>query len=402
MKRYSPIEYIKIDIANHYGYDKKTFAQRIAWVDSIKDLRAKVHSAEKPPQFLAAVYALEDALDGEPSGHLVGLDACASGISILGILSGCHTTSQNTGIIGTKRMDFYKVCTDTMNELLPTDIEVKRIDAKQATMTSYYGSKAKPKEIFGDETDELMAFYQAQEYIAPGACMMMRELLASWQPYALEHSHTMPDGFNSIVPVLQKCKAKIEVDELLHTTLTYIYEDNIGSEKGLAVAANATHACDSLLVRELVRRCNYDKEQLVNTYSLLTSHANTPITSKTIHPFEQLVLNHFFISLRGAEIITAENVLEFSLDYREELRLLLKEVLSKPRFDVICIHDEYKCHANYMNILRETYMTILAELADSTVGQQLIRELRNDDSYVLTKLSTDLASEIMKSEYTLS
>ena len=93
--------------------------------------------------------------------------------------------------------------------------------------------------IFGDETDELMAFYQAQELVAPGACYMMRELLDSWQPYALEHSHTLPDGFHVRVPVLQKMKAKIEIDELDHTTLTYIYEDNIGSEFGLAVAAKS-------------------------------------------------------------------------------------------------------------------------------------------------------------------
>jgi hypothetical protein len=237
MKSYAGREYVKIDIANQFGLDKKSFAQRIAWVDSVKDLHSKTAEAEKPAQYLAAVYALEDAINGVPSGHLVGLDACASGVAILGILSGCKTTAKNTGLTGNKRMDFYKVCTDTMNEMIHDDVVVNRADAKLATMTSYYGSKAKPKEIFGEDTDELMAFYAAQETIAPGACNLMKELLGSWQPYALEHAHTLPDGFNAIVPVLQKCKLKIEVDELDHATMTYIYEDNIGSEKGLAAAA---------------------------------------------------------------------------------------------------------------------------------------------------------------------
>lgn len=81
MTKFSSLDYIKIDIANQYGMslDKKTFKQRIAWVNSVKDLRSKVKDAEKPAQFYAAILALEDALQGVPTGHLVGLDACASG-----------------------------------------------------------------------------------------------------------------------------------------------------------------------------------------------------------------------------------------------------------------------------------------------------------------------------------
>jgi hypothetical protein len=95
MNYYTPLEYVKIDISNAYGKDKLSFKQRIAWVDSIKDLHKYVPKAEKPAQFLAAVYALEDAKNKIPSGHLVEWDSCASGISILGILSGRHTTCSN-------------------------------------------------------------------------------------------------------------------------------------------------------------------------------------------------------------------------------------------------------------------------------------------------------------------
>jgi hypothetical protein len=400
MKTYSGINYVKIDIANCYGYDKKSFEQRIAWVDSIKDLRKLVPKAENSAGYLAAVMALEDAKAGVPSGHLVELDACASGISILGILAGCHMTSKNTGTIGQKRMDFYGECTKAMNSLLQSDIEVDRTDAKKATMTSYYGSKAKPKEIFGEDTDELMAFYMAQETIATGACMMMKELLNSWQPYAYKHKHTLPDGFNSIVPVLQKCKTKVEIDELDHATLTYIYEENVGAEKGLAVAANVVQAIDAFIVRELVRRCNYDHIQLLLISAILDGNKTNKGTGE--HEFEKLALAHGFISLRGAEFIDCYNVLEFSLEYRQELYALIQETLSRSGLDVLTIHDAFKCHPKYMNYLREVYMTILAELADSTVGQQIIREVRNDPSYVLNKLSNDLGDEIMKAQYFLS
>jgi hypothetical protein len=402
MNTYSPIDYIKIDIANQFGYDKKSFKQRIQWVDSVKDLRSKVDQAEKPAQYLAAVLALEDAMAGVPSGHLVGLDACSSGIAILGILAGCPVTSQNTGVIGSKRMDMYSECNRTMNDILGAEMTIPRSDTKQAQMTHFYGSKATPRAIFGDESDELMAFYQAQEIVAPGACYIMRELLDSWQPYALEHAHTLPDGYNSIVPVLQKMKAKIEIDELDHATLTYIYEDNIGTEKGLAVAANMTHAVDGFLVRETVRRCFYDKEKLTMVKALLHKNFNTPSSTTETPVIEQMAHNHGFLSLRGAEFITEENVLTFSIGYRRELFALIKEVMTYRPFPVITVHDEFKCHANHVNQMRNVYMTILAELADSNVGQQIIREVRGDNTYVLDKFTTNLGNAIMKSEYFLS
>jgi hypothetical protein len=402
MIRFSALEYIKIDIANQYGLDKKSFKQRIAWVDSIKDLHAKVAYAEKPAQFLAGVLALEDALAGRPSGFLVELDACASGISILGILTGCHVTSSNTGVIGSKRMDMYGECTKAMNAMLPSDVTVPRADAKSATMTHYYGSVATPKRIFGEETNELYAFYKAQELVAPGACFLMQELLSSWQPNALVHSHTLPDGFQARVPVLQKCKAKIEIDELDHSTLTYIYEENIGSEFGLAVAANMVHATDGFLVRETVRRCNYDRARLLEVDCILGHASNKPSNPMILHPIEVSARDHGFLSLRGVEFITENNVLEFSIGYRIELSALIDETLTRPSFPVLTIHDAFKCHPNYVNEMREVYRDILVELADSNVGVQIIREVRNDPTFNYTKASNNLGDEIMKSEYFLS
>jgi len=281
-------------------------------------------------------------------------------------------------------------------------VEADRGDVKKSMMTHYYGSVATPRRIFGEETNELMAFYMAQEKVAPGACYMMREFLQSWQPHALEHSCTMPDGFQAIVPVLQKCDAKIEVDELSHLCLTYRYDANIGSEQGLAVAANLTHTVDGFLVRELVRRCNYDREQLTQVSDILFTSRFSFKKGTEIPRMEQMTINHSFLSLRGVDFITDESVLEYSLDYRHELYLLIEETLNRPSFQVLTIHDCFLSHPNYCNEVREVYCDLLVELADSSVGQQIIREVRNDPNYQLEKLSTNLGSEILKGEYWLS
>lgn len=405
MNHYTPVEYLKIDIANQMGRDKDTFPQRIAWVNRIKNLRSKVSQAEKPPQFLAGVLALEDALAGRPSGHAVGLDACASGITILGILCGCPITSANVGIIGKRRMDMYGQCTKAMNGLLTNDVEASRKEVKDAQMPHFYGSKARPREVFGEDTYELAAFYEAQETVAPGACYVMRELLGSWQPFALEHSHTLPDNFHARVPVLQKMESKVEVDELAHATLTYVYDDNVGMESGVAVAANMTHAVDGFLVRETVRRCYYDEEKLVEVQRILMDNRGNlqaPNTRIGMHPMERASRDHQFLSLRGVEFITEESVLNFSNEYRGELLALICETLQRPSFPVLTVHDEFKCHPNYCNYMREVYRDILAELADSRAGERIIQEVRGDDTFRLQKFDPNLGDKIMDGEYWLS
>ena len=164
-----------------------------------------------------------------------------------------------------------------------------------------------------------------------------------------------------------------------------------------------THAVDAFLVREMGRRCNYNREQLEHVRDLILANANNITTNHNdTHFIELAARNHQFLSLRGVEFITEESILDFSSEYRADLYQLILEILMRPSFPILTVHDEFKCHANYVDDMRGTYMTILAELADSRVGEQIIQEVRKDPSYRLEKFSADLGGEIMQSEYFLS
>jgi len=139
-------------------------------------------------------------------------------VQIMSALTGCHAGARATGLIDTgERPDAYTAVTDAMNRILLSqglNVNVSRSDAKQAVMTSMYGSRAEPKRIFGEDTPELAAFYQALEEVAPGAWKLLQELLDSWQPYALEHRWVLPDGFVARVKVMQEIEKRLEIDEL--------------------------------------------------------------------------------------------------------------------------------------------------------------------------------------------
>ena len=88
MQTFTGLQYLQIDIANQMSntddpkvkLDKAQFEDRIAWVHEYEeDLEDLVDLADKPFQYLAAVMAYRDAQMGHPTGHLVGVDAAASG-----------------------------------------------------------------------------------------------------------------------------------------------------------------------------------------------------------------------------------------------------------------------------------------------------------------------------------
>lgn len=247
MKMYSGFEYLLIDLANAYGHDKLLFDERIQWArDNMDQLEALADQAETKPLYIKALMAIRKAQAGLPTGHMVGVDGCCSGIQVMSVLTGCVAGATSTGLITpNKRADAYYETTKIMNEILSGvggSVSVPRKKAKAALMTSFYGSKKTPKDLFGEDTPELSAFYQAAQIIAPGAWELLQDLLASWQPYALEHSWKMPDGYDVRIKVMTKKEARIEVDELDHASFTYEFYENEGQKKGLSNAANVTHS----------------------------------------------------------------------------------------------------------------------------------------------------------------
>ena len=201
MKEFTGWQYLLIDLANQFGLDKLAFEERIQWAqDNLSQLEAMAEQAETKPLYMKAMQAVRKTQAGIPSGHMVGLDACCSGIQLMSVLSGCVKGASATGLVKpNERMDAYSLTTQVMSGFLGNSVDVSRADAKEGLMTTFYGSKAMPKEIFGEDTPELAAFYQAANEIAPGAWQLLQDLLGSWRPWSKIHQWKLPDGFDAKV-----------------------------------------------------------------------------------------------------------------------------------------------------------------------------------------------------------
>lgn len=412
MKCFTGWQYLLIDLANHFGKDKDLFEDRIQWAtDNLGNLEALADQAETKPLYLKAVMAIRKAQAGLPTGHMVGLDACCSGVQVMSALTGCIAGAEATGMIDPNvRADAYTKTTQVMQGILGAQIDVSRSDAKRALMTSFYGSKRTPKVIFGEKTDELAAFYEAAMIVAPGAWDLLQTLLASWQPYAMEHSWKLPDGFDSRVKVMQKKEVRIEVDELDHATFSYEFYENQGAKSGLSNVANLTHSMDAYILRCMHRRCNYDREMIEDVCTLvgiaLTTRALSgggPVHEIT-DPKVQYYVDQYNRSTIADVVIVPyldpTTIYGLSTEHLQQLERILRGMLVYQPFELVTVHDEFKAHANNMNHVRWQYREIMAEIAESEVLNDLLTQIHGY-SWNFNKLSFNLAEQIRGSEYAL-
>jgi hypothetical protein len=413
MEQFTGWQYMLIDLANHFGHDKLLFSERIKWAeDNLTQLEQLADQAENKPLYHKAVQAIRKVQAGEPSGHMVGFDACCSGIQVMSALTGCIAGATNTGLVDPNvRADAYGQLTSVMQNLLGSGFGVSRGDAKQALMTSFYGSKQEPINIFGADTPELSAFYQAAATIAPGAWELLQDLLASWQPYALEHSWKLPDGFDARVKVMEKREARIEVDELDHATFTYEFYENVGTKTGLSNVANVVHSVDAYVLRCIHRRCNYDREMVEQAKVVIDLELEARLDNaapilkpdgKLLYYVEQynrsgmadvVILPYITMGTGGTAHLTTPHL--------EAIKAIVDSMLNHKPFPVVTIHDEFKCGPNHMNHLRQHYINIFSELAESKLLDDILSQLHGVQG-TFHKLSNTLPQLIKGSNYALS
>lgn len=396
-KEYSPMQYLAIDIANQYGngLDKETYETRIAWVkhkaDRLEEFQDK---AEETFLFKKAVNAFRQAQAGIPTGHVVGLDCSSSGLQLMSAMMGCEKGMALTGLIHPNiRADSYTLITQAMNEKV--SVSITRKEAKRAIMTGLYGSIAAPKEVFGDLVD---TFYETMHEQAPGAMQLLELLRQAWNPDVDRNTWSLPDGYMAMVPVTETIDKKIHVAQLRYTPVVRV-QVVAPKEKGLSLIANVVHSCDSYVLRTLVRRCNYSIREVKHMIKLLKEvQGIRPRSNEYISIWEDTGM----VDMTMIHA-TAYEVLEFPIEMRTKLLRMLNMCLEHKPFDIITIHDDFKCSPVNANQMRRVYADIIGDLVDSTLVDDLLNQLYQDDKRIEKHGNVkELAKIVRESNYGVS
>jgi hypothetical protein len=401
MQRFTPLEYIKIDIANSFGLDKLDWNDRIDWFDKNQNSIAElIHQAKEPALFYAGCKAYNAAIAGQPTGYMISLDATSSGLQLLAALTGDRLASQLCNVVSTgKREDAYTKIYQVMLNQLGETAKISRDDCKDAIMTALYSSKAQPKRIFG-EGALLDLFYDTMITSAPGAWELNEAMLGLWNSNADSHDWVLPDNFHVQIKVMDSVKESVN---FLNQPFDCFYKVNQPIEQGRSLGANTIHSVDGMVVREMTRRCDYDINRVNYLYNLL-SEDSLPYGQETKSEDDKLVItlwNHYqnsgYLSARIIQHLNADNLSHVNA---KDIWLLLESLPEKP-FKVISIHDCFRCHPNYGNDLRKQYANQLMLIAKSEMLSYLVSQLVGR-SVTVGKLDPHLWQSIQNTDYALS
>lgn len=415
MITYSPIQWIAIDIANQFGLDKLIFEERLDWVkQNLNNLEKLTEKADPKtrPLYVKAVQALRLVQQGKPTGHLVGLDAICSGIQIMSALSGCRLGAKATGlVIPNKRPDAYTYFTKRLNQSL-TDrglntYKVPRQKAKEAIMTAFYGSEAVPKRVFDEDDEVVDTFKDTMQTSFQGAFRILNYLLKGWDRRAYKHKWQLPDGFDVVVNSMEFRSKRIRVAELGDSSFTYNYYENTPISRGISLPANVIHSVDAYIVRCMHRRCNYDVNTITQAKALLEGSVNNLVPIKgnidKVIYYLDLYNKNNIADIVILPYLDKDSVLLLPEELITKLLNIINTILESVPFDLVTVHDEFKCHANYVNQMRIHYRNILADIADSDIMQSILNQLYKPQHKSITfrKESDDLSSYILNSNYAI-
>lgn len=398
-------EYLKVDIANNYGLDKKTWDERIAWFDENEaNLLNLVDEAEESALFYAGVNAWKDMKAGKPIGYAVALDATSSGLQLLACLTGDRSAAELCNVVNYMgengkplRRDAYTVIYHKMLDILGEASRIKRSDTKQAVMTAFYGSEAKPKEVFG-EGIRLKTFENVMETVASGPWALNKFLLQCGNPDANRYVWVLPDNFHAVIKVMVP---EVQTVNFLGKPFDITRMVQGTEEKTRMLSANITHSIDGMVVREMLRRCNFDRN-LVEAVRELCDEGPSEYgeIEGNLEKVQELWSHYEKSGFLSLSILDYLDPCTIAYVDRQVVADMIDTMPKKP-FPVMTVHDCFRCHPNYGNDLRRQYNQILSDIAKSDL-LGFILSLVLGQEFSAGKLDDSLWQDILEADYALS
>lgn len=397
MQQFTGLEYLKMDIASNFGLDKALWCERLDWFETNKNnLEALMNKAETPALFYAGVTAYKDVLQNKPIGYPISLDASASGLQLLSVLTCDSNAAKLCNVINTgNREDAYTVIYQAMLKALGTTGNISREMTKDAILTALYGSEAVPKRVFGTG-NLLRMFNQTMDEKAPGCWELNKAFLSLWDKTKDTYSWVMPDNFHVQIKVMVPVSKRIH---FMDKPYDVVYKEHGTTEQGRSLSANSVHSLDGMVVREISRRCMYNPTRINNIRNLLNQ------TNKLEHDEStEMVLTLWdrykasgYLSARILDYLTARNI--GNVDYAVIKELV--DSLPKKPFNILTIHDCFRCLPKYGNDLRQQYMLQLFYIAKSNMLEYLLEQIVGKKIQI-DKLDPNMHKDVLTAEYAIS
>ena len=169
---------------------------------------------------------------------------------------------------------------------------------------------------------------------------------------------------------------------------------------------NVCHSLDGFIVREMTRRCSYDTD-VVNSvmYSVIHHGHDEAIEYEGVPDKNTKMLltlwNHYiksgYLSARILDYITDCNARYVD----RQIIIDLIDTLPQRPFDLLCIHDCFRCLPNYGNDLRKQYNLQLALIAKSDMLAFILSGVLSKP-ITIDKPNPEMWLQVLNADYALS
>lgn len=386
------LQYLMADAACKHdkAYEKKQWDERIAHFAEIDFSNPKtIKNSSNPIGLRAALLALKAAEKGEASGYMISLDAASSGLQLLSILVSCPMSWKLCG--GEQSiLDAYAEIYCSMG----ISATLERKDVKQSIMTALYGSTATPQAIFGDNID---VFYETMEHMAPGAWDLNLGLQELWDEIdGTTYDWVMPDNFYCCIETSDK---EVIPFTFLDKEFSVVQKVDARPRFHKGLGPNLIHSIDGMIVREMFRRCQFDPAVTLRVTNLIINGADgtTGRSAQMVQHLWDHYLESGFLSVRILDYLFDDTI------GLVDTLVIAKLIQSMPQksFQLVTVHDCFRCHPNYGNDLRLQYNTIMADINDSKLLPFMAQQIVNKK--ISTKKVGHIPREvIMNGNYLLS
>jgi hypothetical protein len=346
----SPMDWLFMDVARSYGLDKATWGERFEW--AWKNPKPQ-QGAKDPFLYKSACEALEQAENSKDLDHLISLDATASGIQCLALMSQDSDSAMAVNLGSDRVHNIYR---DVQREMGPHDYEA----VKQATMTHFYESVLTPLQLFGNDYPKFLA---AMEKAMPGPTVI-RDAIASCMDGREQYRWTMMDGYEVVMDVTAPVECTLDIGAG-HSVSWMEHRKAPVPTKGLT--ANVTHSLDALVLREVLRRthCPYEWYQQETPFEELRDKDILLMQSILRWQRTQFVSFEFMDHCDGMNQHLVPNALRAAIDARK----------TRDCMYVQPIHDCYRVKATDASDLFQIVKEVMADLAYAKTAEWLLPQL---------------------------
>lgn len=156
---------------------------------------------------------------------------------------------------------------------------------------------------------------------------------------------------------------------------------------------------DGLIIREMYRRCQYNPYTIERVLKAIKEKANgtNGKSADIVQTLWDLYQESGFLSARILDFLYKDTIGLVDVDVIFNLISTFPDL----PFQLVCVHDSMKSHANYGNDVRRMYNTLLADLNDSNLLPFMLSQVINQNisARKVGKIPRDV---ILNANYTLS